>query len=207
MKPIDPNSRTQRILRFIAASAAPVTHGAIVAELRTHQSDAHVKDLGNKVSAHLCGLVDAGKVKRTGVKHDYLYQRTPTTLSGATKQTAEPPAKPARSAADHVQRPSEARTKPAPFVVPNAALTPPRLGALGSEQIAADIAAFQRRGGRIQKLKPGESSQTVQAQQEAFLASRSRKGARPKASASEAVKRNRADNDDTFDADDQVDVA
>jgi hypothetical protein len=206
MKPIDPNSRTQRILRFIAASDVPVTHGAIVADLRTHPTDAHVKDLGNKVSAHLCGLVDGGKVKRTGVKHNYLYQRITKTLRGATKQAASATAsRPTPTAAEHVPR-GEARIKPAPFVVPNAALTPPRMGAIGSEQIAADIAAFEKRGGRIQRLKPGESSQTAREKQEAFLAARSPKRVDKKINARLAVSRIAADNDDTLDAED-LDVA
>jgi hypothetical protein len=118
-------------------------------------------------------------------------------------------AKPARTAVPPPKPSAAVRStdKPARSVVPNANLTRPREAALDSAQIAADVAAFEARGGRIERFQPGESSQSIRAQHEAYLASRGRGAAKQQAAARTAVKRTNADNDDTFDADNQADVA
>jgi hypothetical protein len=214
MKQIDPNSRTQRILRFIAASTKPVSHDDVVAAVRAYAEDAKTKNLGNKVSATLAGLVDLKKVKRSGAPRDYRFSKTPTTLAGYddTKAVSDSPTAPAassevprvtaaeRECAANARRPGEFR------IVPNANLTRPRESALDSEQIAADIAAFQARGGRIQRFKPGESSQSIREQNDAYLAARGQGLAKQRAAARIAT-RAHASNDETLDADDQADVA
>jgi hypothetical protein len=246
MKPVDPNSRSQRILRFVAASAKPVSHDDIMAVVRTDPSDATAKNLGNKVSATLAILCDADKLKRTGAKFCYRYERTPKTLQvpRAPKATPKTKQKPA-TRAQHVKKPaalqpakkakaqplarvSELPTKaavlaraapakrvgefrivdkPPRVVVPNANLTRPRASALDSAQIEADIAAFEARGGRVERFKQGESSQSIREQHEAYLAARSaRSAAKQRTTARTAAARSRASNDEALDAD-LVDVA
>jgi hypothetical protein len=202
MKPIDPNSRSQRILSFIARSADPVTHDAIVDAMRAYPADAKTKNLGCKVAATLAGMANAGKVKRTGVPLAYRYGVTPKTLAGRTAGTPSTPPPPVqasiveRERTANARRPGEFRIvdKPAPFVVPNAALKPPRGGQPTSEQIAADIAAFEAKGGRIQRCAPGERGQQFYGYHQAA------------ANARKATKQKAADNDPSLDTDDDIDA-
>jgi hypothetical protein len=216
-----------------------VSHDDIMAVMRADPSDAKAKNLGNKVSATLAILCDASKLKRTGERFCYRYERTAKTLQvpraqkpattakpkavtrvkRVDKPAALPPAKAVKPPpavvsklpAKAVARPAPTPVKhpvdrPAPFVVPNANLTRPRTAALDSEQIARDIAAFEARGGCIQRFKPGESSQSLREQNDAYLAARGQGVAKQKAAARIAT-RARASNDETLDADDQADVA
>lgn len=111
----------------------------------------------------------------------------PVAKAAKPKAAAAKPAKPAAPATPPPRRVGEFRIvdKPAPAPVPNANLVRPREAALDSAQIAADVAAFQARGGAVQRLPNGLTSQPTKA----FLAAQA------------AARRPRPSNADTFDAD------
>jgi hypothetical protein len=206
-----------------------------IARIEPHHTDR--AQIAMTVAAQMAQLYKAGKLDREGSRCHFTYGATSETFvdrrksatqaahaapmakapkasrpSPAPKTKADKKSMPeqaaATPAAPPAKRPGEFRivNKPAPFVVPNANLTRPRSSALDSAQIAADIAAFEARGGRIQRFKPGESSQSIRDQNDAYLAARGLGAARQRASARIAIKA-RASNDETLDADDQVDVA
>lgn len=157
----EPLSRAQRLLRYLAAHP----EGANVRQVRDGVDGS--TSIAT-VSAQLGQFVVAGKARRTGAAGHTTYFPTKLTLVDKRRRTtqAKPAPKPQRSkpAAQAPRKAREPVNPPPPpadshLRVPITRHTTAARGiALTSEQIAADIAAFRKRGGRIQKLKPGESS-------------------------------------------------
>lgn len=164
-------SRAKRILTFVAGRAKPVGFEGI---FRAAEPDGG-KDRRTGVSAQLCQLVLAKKLKRTGKPGAFLYAATPLTLvdrrlkaattkSGARKRRLADKAEASAPRAPH--------TKLLMQRVPVEAIAPAKLTM--RDQIAADVDAFLAHGGRIQQLRPGESATPLRAAQEQYLASRKR---------------------------------
>lgn len=226
-----PASRAMQIMRYVVALGRSATLEEIVDAIAQQEPHSDRRKLAMTISAQLSQLSKRHrKLRRTGKPRAYSYLPTSEALVDRRKSAPQPkraprptPTKPATpttprrvtpapsptaAIAPQSRRPGEFRvtSKPAPFVVPNANLTRPRDGGLDSAQIAADIAAFEARGGRIQRFKPGESSQSIREQNDAFIAARGHGIAKQRAAA-RIASRTRASNDETLDADDQVDVA
>lgn len=203
-----PLPRSQRMLRYLAAHP----EGVRVREIRDAvDAEASIAT----ISAQLCQAVDAGKARRTGAAHHSVYFPTKLTLvDKRSRHTAS--ATPTRQAAqkrrvDKALQPASKRqlreAAPPPPPPADSPLrqsitrmpTGARKAVLDSDQIAADVAEFLRRGGRIQQLKPGESSRSLAEAHDAYLASRSRGRA-----AQLAVRKSRKAADD-FDDDTESD--
>jgi hypothetical protein len=165
-----PTNRTQRILRYIARSKKPVTHAKCVA---IGEPDRPYHEVSPAIAAQLCSLAQAGKLKRFGKPRHHTYGPTPTTLIDERK--AKNPNGPRRSTAE--ARP-KAKAKPAPRPPKPTAAPKPKLAAKpasASRQAFANlrppvtrapgqretVAEFEARGGVVQKLGHGESSQSA----------------------------------------------
>lgn len=121
-----------------------------------------------------------------------------TTAVGKTESLsaiAEP-----RLRGPRVTRPASA---PPVIVVPNPALAKPQRAALDSEQIAADIAAFQARGGAIERLPNGACSKPLRSviteASHVALNERTWRERQLRETAQQSTRAKRARNDDTFD--------
>lgn len=165
-----PLNRTQRILHYIARSKKRVTHAQCVA---IGEPDRPYGEVSAAISAQLCGLVQDGKLTVAGPKGKRTYGPTATTLiderkvknpNGPRRPMAEPrpKAKPKPKPAPRPPKPAAA-SKPKPAPKPTSAsrqafanLRPPAPRAPGERE---SVAEFLARGGRIQKLAHGESSQ------------------------------------------------
>jgi hypothetical protein len=185
-----PPTRNQRICAFVASLGRTASHDEVVAALRPHEPTLGRK-LNTVVSAHLHQLVLTGKLKRTGRARHYRYGPTAHTLVDRRLGAAVPAPKPRRTPqaatpapqpqprvapstrtlaaaapTTTTRRPGEFQiTRPhAPppvVVVPNPALAKPQRTVLDSDQIAADIAAFEARGGHVERLAHGASSKPL----------------------------------------------
>jgi hypothetical protein len=212
-----PPSRAQQILRFLAdlgraAKLDEIVEGIAGAEPKMS------RHLSTMVAAQLGQLHNAGKLERFGTRCNFAYRptaealidrrktRTPAATATASQSMSVAKPKPPEVAkakaprrkdaapTPQAKRPGEFRIidRPAPLVIPNANLTRPREAALDSSRIAADVAAFQARGGRVERLANGQTSQPTKC----FLAAQAANR-----------RRQHADNDDSLDADDLTDVA
>ncbi|WP_396616767.1 hypothetical protein ACHZ97_04115 [Lysobacter soli] len=188
-------SRQRRILDWLAANpkgaTLPVIHQAVEPDIKSALFGA---SLGN--------LITKRKVQRTGAKRKFVYRladvvpvdrRRREALSPAAK-AALAPTKPMPVAKPVVTRakpspPRKAIATPPASIPTSAALSlstlpsaPMRSHVVDAKQadrdaIARDVAAFLKRGGKIQKLRHGEHSQSGKSlaqQQSEFLATRSR---------------------------------
>jgi hypothetical protein len=224
-----PVPRAQQILRFVIGLGRAAKLDEVVdAIARREPKQVERTHLSMTVAAQLAQLHKAGKLERMGTRCHFTYRPTAEALIDRRKSSDQAAAKPASRVRAGTKPKAEARPsmaqkakrapaqttaaqaqtkRPGEFrIVPNANLTRPRESALGSEQIAADIAAFQARGGRIQRFKRGESSQSIREQNDAYLAARGQGLAKQRAAARIAT-RAHASNDETLDADDKADVA
>lgn len=162
-------NRTQRMLHFIANATKPVTLAEITAAAAIDEPhiEAHAR-FAVSVAAQLSQLVEKKKITRHGFLGAYTYTptaialvdlrkvdrsgmpRTTTQVKRAKRPASKPAAKPAPArdskpvARTHAQRLAQANLQPP---------TPRRPGERET------VAEFLARGGRIQKLRHGESSQ------------------------------------------------
>lgn len=202
--------RSQRILDYLVANP----RGVNIHQVRDKvEPDAKIQ----VISAQMCQLVDAGKAKRTGAARSSTFFPTPLSLvdrrSLAAQKRPKPHPKPKAPALAKAAKPVRKREPTAPPSPP--ASSPLRLAVtrsptghrhvIDSDQLAADVAEFLQRGGRIQYCAPGESSQTKREADEAFLASRRR--GRSKQQAEGAKARPGAPLFDDDDADDELAAA
>jgi hypothetical protein len=161
-------SRAQAICKLVATAAGWVKFDAVCSAVlkRTEQ---HKRSM---VSAQLAQLVDAGKLKRRGVRCAFEYHATKTTLLDlrrvhangkprdkcAQPRRATPPPRATKAVAP--------KPEPKPQAIPKAQqkLTVSRPFAPTAAPACAEretVEQFLARGGRIQYLKPGESSETL----------------------------------------------
>lgn len=160
-------SRAHRILAHVAGAARPVTFDSICSAA---EPAADYK-LRSYISAQLHQLVNTGKLRRSGQPRAYRYSATATTLVDCRRFKDGKPRD--RSAQRARERQAKARAKPAPKPAPppkprrQATPVPAQRAVYSSKLKPAaprapgereTVEEFQRRGGRIQKLKPGESS-------------------------------------------------
>lgn len=164
MKPQDPQSRSQRILHYVANCKKPATLHAIATAVADCETAANFTA---QIAAQLHQLTTAKKLKRTGAPRAYLYSATPRTLVDGRKfdskgklrdKTRNKPVAPARSRTPAPKPTAATRgaAKPAPaqrIAVTRTSTRPPRF--TGERETVAE---FLARGGRIQKLKHGECS-------------------------------------------------
>ena len=193
-----PANRSQRILHFIANQTEPVTLQQIIAAAEPGQAS---KKIAMAVSAYMCHLVTDGKVERAGKPRAFTYTRTEITLRDLRKidregkvRTRSKDRRPPKPAA----KPAKAATAPKPkgkHVISSAqriVIQRPRTQRAPGEP--ETVAEFLKRGGRIQKLKHGESSRPL------YETARDLNAATMRKRLAEA-----ADNDDT--TDDELAVA
>lgn len=160
-------TRNRQIIEFVLANPG-CSLGQIEAAIPV---DATLKSARTIVATHVHLLLSTGKLERTGRPRQWRYTATKTALVDKRLKTTE--AKPKRT-----RKPATAKAAPP---APNAATRPlpppptpearqqlkqllvravPRPnGPLTSQQLAADLAEFKRRGGRIEVLKDGDVSQ------------------------------------------------
>lgn len=146
----------------------------------------------------------------------YKIVQTPKQQAKPAKTTkAKPTSGPRSAPVARVIRREELRvTRPAApppvVVVPNPALAKPQRAALDSEQIAADIAAFQARGGAIERLPNGACSKPLRSviteASHVALNERTWRERQLRETAQQSTRAKRARNDDSFD-DAATDVA
>lgn len=162
-------SRALAICNAVAGAKGWVTFDAICSAVLKRAE----KNKRSLVSAQLGQLVESGKLKRRGVRLAFEYSATKTTLLDLRKVTAN--GKPrdktrARAETRTHTRPKHAATpKPAPKpqATPQAhqkmTIVKPAMPAPGAPAKAPreTIEQFLARGGRIQYLKHGESSETL----------------------------------------------
>lgn len=178
--------RIQAICAFVAAAGAPVTLDqvvqAVAAEARAQNPAATVR----QIAALLHHLQAKGRLARTGKPRAYVYSATATTLTqtrvGHPRKAAPAPKPPPKRAAaikprsasqparEFVPGPTPAGKPAPPILVRNPALARSQRGELDSDAIAADVAAFLARGGRIERLPNGAASQPTVAFLEAQAA-------------------------------------
>lgn len=162
-------SRALAICKVVAGTQGWVAFDAICAAVLKRAE----KNKRSLVSAQLGQLVESGKLKRRGARLAYEYTATKTTLLDLRKVHAN--GKPRnktrmRAAAALLPRPKRAPApKPAPkpqaipqahqkmTIVKPAAPSPAAPARLPPETVEQFVA----RGGRIQYLKPGDSSETI----------------------------------------------
>ena len=166
-------NRAQKILRYVASRKQPVDFPSIVRAVQPGASTA----TRSLFSAQLHQLAKAGKLKRTGKPMAYSYSATPRTLvDGRTvdangkprdkkARQAQPKAPKPKPIARVVKQKPAAKPRPKPTAAQNFVINTPGKRVLGkdvkaeqSARIAADVATFLKRGGRIQKLAMGASS-------------------------------------------------
>ncbi len=158
-------NRTQRILRFVAASKKPVTLPQVAAAVADGDTSPRYQV---RIAATLCALHQCGKLERTGAPRAYRYTATARALVDGRKIDAS--GKPRNKSTQPRPRATRGLGKPKP-ATPAAAKAPRQVmdnqrfvitrGGARALRPAGEretVAEFLKRGGRIQKLKPGESS-------------------------------------------------
>lgn len=181
-------SRQRRILDWLAANpegaTLPVIHQAVDPEITSALFGA---SLGN--------LITKKKVQRSGAKRKFVYRLAEVPPIDRRKRNGQAPAAktppvPAKPVAKHKPTASRLAIATPPSSIPTAVglASSTRPGApmrshvvdpkqADRDAIARDIAAFLKGGGKIQKLRHGEHSQSRKSlaqQQSEFLAARSR---------------------------------
>jgi type IV secretory pathway VirB10-like protein len=149
-------SRAQRLLQFL------VTHPGGVSVRQLRDGVAPAASIAH-ISAQVCQMVAAGKVRRTGQAMHYRFW--PTSLSMLDLRSHDRAGKPRRQAKPQPKKPK----KPAPplRIAARPSPPPPNINGAAPETVEQ----FLARGGRIQYCAPGESSQTRRQADEAFQAS------------------------------------
>jgi len=178
-----PLSREQRILDWLAANpdgaTLPVLHAAVEPTIPP-----------TRFGATLANLLRRNKIQRTGQVRGYVYRLADVAPIDRRRRGAKATAaRPTATARQQIVRPKIAPVSPPASIPAAAALSlttlptaPARRGDVDAKQvdrdaIARDIAAFQKAGGKIQKLRWGEHSQSGKSlaqQQSEYLASRER---------------------------------
>ena len=160
-----PTNRAQRILHFIAGCKTPATLAQIIAAA---EPNGEYRKFSTVVSAQLCGMVNDGKLTRTGKNKAFVYTATATTLLDGRKfdrngvliaapkrtraKVERKPAAKATAAAKPAHRVTDAQR----FRIPAAAPKPPR-----HKSDRETVEEFVKRGGRIEQLQHGESSRPI----------------------------------------------
>lgn len=161
-----PRNRAQRILQFITGSMASVSLSEIAAAVAKDEPQVeNYKQYALHVSAQLSQMHAAGKVARTGTSGSYRYcaasieKPAATEAKPSVKRAARAPAarKP-KAAAPPKRPPAPKPTQASRQAFANLRQPAPRLP--GERE---SVAEFEARGGRIQKLAHGESSQPAYA--------------------------------------------
>lgn len=162
-----PLNRAQRILHFIAGRKKPTSLQQIAKAVADPDAETTAR-FTTLVAAQLHQLTKNGKVKRAGKPMAYTYAASPRTLLDGRKFDREgkprvrkaPPARKPRAPAP---KPSAAREpKPARTVDRGRIVDPrPRIGPPRRTGERETVEEFEARGGRVQKLKPGESSRPM----------------------------------------------
>lgn len=162
-------SRTQAICQLVAGATGWVSFDAICDGV-LKRTEKHKRSI---VSAQLGQLVELGKLKRRGARLAFEYHATKTTLLDLRKVNANgKPRNKTRMRAE-ARIPTRPKRLPAPKPAPKPQATPRahQKMTIGRPASPAPVAAarvdretveqFLARGGRIQYLKPGESSETI----------------------------------------------
>lgn len=149
-------SRAQRILQHVIANPGTTLH-QIAQAVATNRAEQHNR-FAVLVSAQLHQLVKAGKLDRCGKKMAFAYTANARTRSDFRARVPKPkpprvckPVAVKRSAAPTPKQPR--KVSPTQRILPARPTIPRR--ATAERETVAD---FLKRGGRIQQLKPGESS-------------------------------------------------
>lgn len=153
-----PTNRAQRILHFVAGCTTPATLAQIVAAA---EPGGEYRRYSKVVSVQLSGLVNDGKLNRIGTLRAYTYLPTATTLVDGRvarrKVKPQPPRKPIKPK-PAARKAAPVRERKPPRPVPEARrflVARPTPRPAGQRETVEE---FEARGGRIQKLKHGESS-------------------------------------------------
>jgi hypothetical protein len=173
-------NRAQRILHFVAGRTTAATLSEIVGAAEPAGPYGRFSAI---VSAQLHGLVEDGKLARTGQPRAFLYTATATTLRDGRKidhegkprnavktararkppKPATPPPKPAAHKAAHAIQPSQ-----------RIAITRVSVSAPRQKGERETVEEFLARGGRIERLSRGAASRPVLQTKDAITAERMR---------------------------------
>jgi hypothetical protein len=175
--------RAQRVIRYLLDNPK----GCTVREIIEAVEPGCVRSL---MSGCVTGLHGAGKLVRVKGSKPLRFKAAPDALvdrrtkpAGAWKETAAaaPPPKPAAAARAAIAAPLMAVPARTALAAPRAHRTALQAFFMGveakripREQLAADVAKFLAAGGKIQHFQPGESAESIRAEQERYLQQRKR---------------------------------
>lgn len=162
-------NRAESIRNYLAGRTKPATIGEIqigLDELRQAEGLDH-EAFARRIGAQVAQMTKAGKLKRTGLLGSYAYAlaadgRRDRRARPPSPRTAERKRRKADRAAARAAAPAPVPAPAKPRPLDQSLRTPPtRQCRSAREQLAADVAAFIKAGGRIQRLANGESSQPL----------------------------------------------